>query len=988
MKTLTINNKMLQIVAGMLVVLMVGFSHLAQAAQTSPAFDHSRTGFLLKDVHTTLKCEQCHVDGIFKNTPKDCAGCHTTGSRVGAKPRPINHVPTSSACDTCHISAANFLVKSYNHMGITGGCSTCHNGQSLGVLSKPVTHFPTTQPCELCHTNTTSFLSWQMGAAGHVGITTGCAQCHQGQFPGVVSMPPVPTAHIPVQAGQDCSACHSLTNFTNFLGATFNHLGITTTCASCHSGQMPGVVVVPPVPSKHITIPAGTDCGSCHTNTVNFLGAFYAHPAPLPACDTCHTGAYPGVKTKPANHIPTSASTCDVCHTAINTVGYTSFTGSAYHISVTAPAGGCASCHTGSYGLGFPSGNGLTSLGVGNAAGGHIPLGGSSCDVCHTANNTALYTSFTGATLHLSQTVTAGTCTNCHTGTITTNSASGVPPYGKAYMQTATGTVHVTTTASCETCHTQATTANYTTFLGAIYTHPAGVAGTCSNCHNGTNAKGKPATHLTTALQCDTAGCHTATTTSNYTTFLGGTVHPGSTVAAGTCGTLGGCHSATVAPGLGVAALGMPTAPAHPPIGAVTQCDSASGCHSSAASGGYVRWSGTMYHPSGLSTAGTCGQAGCHDGSSLTYNAQGIASFPGHLPVTGAGCDSCHSNTTNFTTWLGAAFVHSSAQNGTCLTCHNGTAALGTPAQHIPAAGQQCDVCHTGLIPNVSNNPAYAGLASAWVGATYTHATTVAGNCISCHNGTYPGVSSQTSSPGGLAGLNGLPHTVTSAQCDTCHTLAISMYTSATPTWAGAGFNHTGAASGSCINSGCHGPGGTGKGVSVNHIITPSVPSCDSGGCHKVFGGTVTSFAGGIWNHSVAPFATSRCDSCHNGSYTAFGTFGAIAKVANHIPTTMAGTNDCNFCHVSPGLTPPTTAATAGAAAWVSETVGVTQHGGFNGGGSGGIYCVTCHLSSASYLSSKIQKVSHNGASTAKDCSSSSCHKPLGGKGTSWSKWT
>lgn len=84
MKTLTINNKMLQIVAAMLVVLMVGFSHLAQAAQTSPAFDHSRTGFLLKDVHTTLKCEQCHVDGIFKNTPKDCAGCHTTGSRVGA----------------------------------------------------------------------------------------------------------------------------------------------------------------------------------------------------------------------------------------------------------------------------------------------------------------------------------------------------------------------------------------------------------------------------------------------------------------------------------------------------------------------------------------------------------------------------------------------------------------------------------------------------------------------------------------------------------------------------------------------------------------------------------------------------------------------------------------------------------------------------------------------------------------------------------------
>jgi hypothetical protein len=53
----------------------------------------------------------------------------------------------------------------------------------------------------------------------------------------------------------------------------------------------------------------------------------------------------------------------------------------------------------------------------------------------------------------------------------------------------------------------------------------------------------------------------------------------------------------------------------------------------------------------------------------------------------------------------------------------------------------------------------------------------------------------------------------------------------------------------------------------------------------------------------------------------------------------------------------------------------------------GGIYCVTCHLSSATYLASKIQKTSHNKASTTTDCSSSKCHKPTGSKGTAYTKW-
>jgi hypothetical protein len=169
--------------------------------------------------------------------------------------------------------------------------------------------------------------------------------------------------------------------------------------------------------------------------------------------------------------------------------------------------------------------------------------------------------------------------------------------------------------------------------------------------------------------------------------------------------------------------------------------------------------------------------------------------------------------------------------------------------------------------------------------------------------------------------------------------------------------------------------------------------SCDNGGCHKVWNGTtVTTFAGGILPHSL--FTAMRCDTCH-GVYTSFGTYGAVGKVSNHIPTTMAaavisttGAGDCNVCHINGSTSiAPTGAATAGSAAWVTEKVGATQHGGFTGGGVGGIYCVTCHLSSATYLASKIQKTSHNKASTTTDCSSSKCHKPTGGTGTAYTKW-
>ena len=67
------------------------------------------------------------------------------------------------------------------------------------------------------------------------------------------------------------------------------------------------------------------------------------------------------------------------------------------------------------------------------------------------------------------------------------------------------------TTASCDTCH------RTTAWLPATFSHVAVTPGTCAQCHNGTNATGKPGGHFSTSRSCD--NCHTTTawTPARYT---------------------------------------------------------------------------------------------------------------------------------------------------------------------------------------------------------------------------------------------------------------------------------------------------------------------------------------------------------------------------------------------------------------------------------------------------------------------------------------
>ncbi len=463
---------------------------------TPPAnFDHSRTGFVLRDVHTTLRCEQCHVEGIFKNTPKDCAGCHAIGTRVGATPKPVNHVQTNLPCDTCHVSATSFLVKSFKHVGVVGNCSTCHNGQSLGVMSKPANHFPTLLPCENCHNNTTTFTSWRMD---HTGIVSGCAQCHSGQFPGVVGKP---VMHIPTTA--PCETCHLGT--TTFLGARYDHSTamppVAGRCTDCHSGTYPGVVAKPAV---HIMTTA--QCDTCHTQTTTqnyttFLGAVVDHtlfsPPVAGRCSDCHNGV--AATGKPSWHMLTTAQ-CDTCHTQTNTSNYTTFLGATFSHPTT--GGGCPTCH-----------NGATAKGM---SVGHIPTGTISCDGCHAIYNGTTVTSFYPGTMNHVVT-TSIQCQICHNGAYTTQ---GITLGAQAMVSNHIPTT-ITGALDCNTCHPTAPSTSVASMSWAQppekMNHNGALGGGapiyCVTCHlSGNTYLGsmKKYSHngASTAKDCSRSGCH------------------------------------------------------------------------------------------------------------------------------------------------------------------------------------------------------------------------------------------------------------------------------------------------------------------------------------------------------------------------------------------------------------------------------------------------------------------------------------------------
>ncbi len=261
-------------------------------------FDHNTfTSFPLTGAHVTVTCTQCHINGRFAGTPKDCASCHITDFQKTTNP---NHVAAAfpTDCSICH-STATWAGAVFDHsktlFPLTGAhvsqtCASCHKngvfaGLSTACSSCHLANFNATtnpnhvtagfpQTCELCHTTaawipanfdhsktafpltgahvTVQCASCHVGGR-YAGTPTDCYSCHKSDYTGVSN-----PNHVAAAFPTTCLTCHNTTSWT---GATFNHTwfpiysgthaGKWTTCADCH---------------QNATNYATFTCTSCHAH--------------------------------------------------------------------------------------------------------------------------------------------------------------------------------------------------------------------------------------------------------------------------------------------------------------------------------------------------------------------------------------------------------------------------------------------------------------------------------------------------------------------------------------------------------------------------------------------------------------------------------------------------------------------------------------------------------------------------------------------------
>ncbi len=310
--------------------------------------------------------------------------------------------------------------------------------------------------------------------------------------------------------------------------------------------------------------------------------------------------------------------------------------------------------------------------------------------------------------------------------------------------------------------------------------------------------------------------------------------------------------------------------------------------------------------------------ATCHNGTIA------VGKPANHVPTI-APCQMCHTSTASFV--LATQFNHTGITNG-CASCHDGRTATGKPANHIPTIAP-CEMCHTSTV-------------SFAVGAKFDH-TGITTGCATCHNGVQA-----LGKPGN--------HVPTTLPCETCH--------SSTDTFAGATYTHRPSDT-NCVL--CHN-----NVVTTGQTTPPHIPTgaAQCGNCHT---NSAPSFSVYTMNHPAV--SGTRCDACHNGSYTSEGTRGAYgtAQYPNHVPTNG---QDCATCHVT---------AAASYISWagatfvhgVNDTNCSTCHNGAIALGmtnpphipSGAVQCSNCHTNTAA---SFVTYVMNHSAVSAVRCDA--CH--------------
>ena len=857
----------------LIVLLLPGVAAHAAAPITVP-FDHLTTGFELDGVHRDLPCESCHLNAIFKGTPRSCATCHIAGSQFNATPKTPAHIPSTNDCAACHNTIAFRPSMHFDHAAVLGSCISCHNG-SIAQGEGP-THPATTQDCASCH----SVISWNPPKQiDHsqipLSVAGFCIICHNG-----VQAAGKTTGHIATNL--ECGDCH-LT--TTWLGASFDHTGIKTGCVSCHNG-------IKAVGKQGGHMPTSNLCENCHTSGIgtalpSWAPSQFDHTQmTVTTCQTCHGGAVKittgFVSSQPSNHVPPIPSSidCGVCHgntPAAETWSVLAASIPTLHTGLS--VGNCLLCHAGETFAGVPapyipmSISGVSPSKATPLTPPHIPiLAGSDCSACHGA-------------------------------------AYQAGGFGPATAMSAAK--HVFVSSACNTCHDT----GKSFYVGSgtpLQLRPADhlssndprmATGDCSSCHETTdwNSTALPAGHMPNPSALSCVQCH-ASAPNDYTPATLATISALHTGIAGNCGL---CHG-SAAPLTWFNNYTPKDAlltPSHIPYLSGSDC---SACHAanyvtggfgptsmSAAKHAFVPTACDTCHEAGLNfylgastpalqgrpadhlTSGNAQQAsgdcsGCHETADWNSNLMP----PGHMPNPGnQACAVCHiaigSTLASYATLAGIAVLHTGIGGG-CAQCHGATTQLS--------------------FYNNNDNPKSGVLTPAHI--PYLSGT----DCGACHAANY------VAGGFGPTNMSAAKHAFVPTTCDTCHEAGLTFYLGAsTPALQGRPADHVASGiaqqvSGDC--SGCHETTDwLTTALPAGHMPNPGNQACAT--CHLGAPGNYATLAANVVLHTGI---STGCAQCHGGAsaltfYNNNDNPKSGVLSPPHIPA-FTGT-DCSSCHSS-----------------------------------------------------------------------------------------
>jgi hypothetical protein len=913
----------------------------AGAAPITLSFDHLSTGFELDGVHRDLPCESCHLNAVFKGTPRNCGTCHITGSVYNATPKTQTHVQSSNDCAACHNTIAFRPDVHFDHREAMGSCVSCHNGTI--AQGKGPTHPQTSDQCDACHT----VMSWNPPkAVDHTQIPLAvqgfCIICHNG-----TSATGKNKGHLVTTL--ECGDCH-LT--TTWLGAAFDHTGIKTGCFSCHNGTKA-------VGKQGNHMPTSNTCESCHTTGIgtaapNWVPSLFDHTqmTTVNSCLPCHNGTVKistgFVSGLPTNHVPLSSATpdCVLCHgnnPAAET--WTVLAADIPTLHTKLNTTNCLMCHGGQTFAGVPAPfipmaiSGVSPYKKAPLAPPHIPVlagtdcsachgpayrtGGfgpatamsaathkvvsSTCDVCHDTGKSFYVGSGTLLQLrpadHIKSTdpaMATGDCSACHN---TTDWTSKTMP---------TGHMPNPSNLGCVTCHVSAPNDYTTATLAANSVLHTGIAGNCGQCHGdnvtaltwANNYTPKDAilapSHIPYLSGTDCSSCHSSTS------YAVGTFGPMNMTAAKhaftppACNT---CHEAGLTFYMGAASPALQGRPADH-TGQLAAPNDCSQCHTTA------DWNSNMLPTGHMPNPGSQGCTVCHTKAPSDYAVATLAAMPVlHTGIT-TGCATCHGGfsaltwANNYTPKDGILTpAHIPYTLGSdCSSCHASNYATGgfgptnmSAAKHtfVPAV---CTTCHeAGLNFYLgASTPALQGRPADHLASGDAQQKT--GDCALCHNTT--DWKSQT------LPIGHMPNPGAQA-CAVCHTAITASFASYATITTNMTVMHTGI-SGNCGQ--CHGSPSGGaltfynnndnpKAAVLTPVHIPYLSSADCSSCHVVgatFGPTNMSAA----KHAFVPAA---CNTCHEAGLTFYMGASTPALQGRPASHTAAGgaeaTGDCSGCH-------------------------------------------------------------------------------------------